>query len=102
MKKYLAVIEKTTLEVVCLEADNARDLLSWNDLDAFVKLPRETIEKLRRLDRQHDGYWRFADIKSEDEIIKNQPKEPKLPILMVSDEFLNEEITKFWEGEICE
>jgi hypothetical protein len=94
MKKHIAVIEKITLEVVCLEANEARDLFNWNDLDAFTKLPRETIEKLRRLDRQQDGYWQFADIKSEEEIIKNQPKEPSLPMFSVSVEFLNDETSR--------
>lgn len=78
MKKYLAIIEEVRHKVLCLEAENPSDLLNWNDL--MPNLPRDTLDKLRRIDRENDGYWRFADIKSEDDIIKNPlPKRVNLP-----------------------
>jgi hypothetical protein len=83
MKKYQAVIKKITIDVIALEAENPSDLFDWKDLDAYEKLPRETLEKLRRIDRENDGYWEFAEIKPEDEIIKDsQSKRVDLSIFV--------------------
>lgn len=79
MKKHIVVIEEVTHQVVCLEADNARDLLNWNDLDSFRRLPMDTLDKLKRIDRETEGFWRFAQIHTEDDVIKSSQKTPELP-----------------------
>lgn len=89
MKKFIAVIEKITHEVVCLEANDPSDLFLWESLEAFDKLPHKTINKLRNIDQTHNGYWRFANIHAESEVIKGSLKrEPKLPEIHPLYEFL--------------
>jgi hypothetical protein len=77
MKKYTAVIKKISLDVVCLDAKDPNDLFNWKDLASYEKLPRETLDKLRKLDRENEGYWEFAEIKPASAIVKNI--EPLLP-----------------------
>jgi hypothetical protein len=79
MKKHIAIIEKVSYEVVCLEAEQARDLLSWQDIDSFRNLPMNTLDKLKRIEREQPGCWRFLKIQSEDDIIENSYKTPELP-----------------------
>lgn len=83
MKKYIAVIEKRSHEVIYLEARDPKDLIDWRN--SIASLPNLTLNKLRDLENEPNGFWRFLKIQSEDEteIIQNFHAPPALPNITV-------------------